>query len=700
MALFGTAAEIQKLAVQLDLVGNFGARLGRATRDLNKFDSRIDRTQSKANQFGQHIGLGIRNLARLGLAAAGAISTVAGASVKLAGDFEAQLNTINTIARTTPEGLSRIGDQIRAISRETGTSLDDLTKGYYDLLSAGIKTADAQKVLEASNRLAIGGLSTTAEAIDLLTTAINSYGGKAKYASKIADIFAKTVERGKVTAAELAASFAEVGPIAAQSGVSIRELGAIFARLTATGVPAAQAATQIRAALVALQRQGTPLRKLEKQTGRNYLALAGKKGLVYALGLMRKDAEKAGVPLVKLLGRADALTLILATTGKNSKAFAEDLAAMGKASGTAAAQMAEREKGLNFQLERLKALAKDAGITIGSKLLPKITPIFERINQAIQDNQPAIADFGDTLASLFSKENVEQGIGLLKDLAPVMVESARVTASLVGAAVAAFKSLPPQVQALAVGALAVNKLTGGIVTTLAGGIFDQLFARGSNPANPMWVAVTGTGLPGTPLPGTPTPPGGPPGGIVVPPIGAGIALSQDELMEGWRISKEIAHEMHSGGTEINSAASKFKASLPPLHELGPRINRTPGLPPGHDVVTPNRPPGLPPGHDKELINHVDLAKSKIGETAGQLRQAVETRGDNTRIAIDKVPPAIRTGASDITGAIRANRPVITTKVTVNVTAAQVSKSVTIQERYGSGNGSYGGGHSQPPGHTP
>ena len=45
MSLFSTAADVAKLSVALNLTGNFGSQLNRATRDLSKFDSRFDKTQ-------------------------------------------------------------------------------------------------------------------------------------------------------------------------------------------------------------------------------------------------------------------------------------------------------------------------------------------------------------------------------------------------------------------------------------------------------------------------------------------------------------------------------------------------------------------------------------------------------------------------------------------------------------------------------
>jgi TP901 family phage tail tape measure protein len=94
----------------------------------------------------------------------------------------------------------------------------------------------------------------------------------------------------------------------------------------------------------------------------------------------------------------------------------------------------------------------------------------------------------------------------------------------------AFRSLPPEVQSLALAAFGINKLTGGALTDIAkgfGNIFAgavklaiPLFNRGSTPANPLFVQQVGGGLGG---PGSGGKPGGKP--PFVPPIWAGPAAA-------------------------------------------------------------------------------------------------------------------------------------------------------------------------------
>ena len=676
-------AESANLLVKLSLGGNFQSQLSKATRQLKGFD----RDATRAYKAGAQIGTGIR---RGAIVAAGGLTVLAGViakSVGAAGDFEAQLNTINTIARETPEVLGKIGDSIRQVAKDTGTPLEDLTQGYYDLLSAGIKAADAQNVLTQANKLAIGGLSTTAESIDLLTSAINVYGGDAKQAGRDTDIFAKAIERGKVTAAEIASSFSTVGPLAAAYGISIDEIGAAYARLTASGQSAGEAATQMRSAIQSLAKPDKALKTLEGKFNKNYLAIAGKKGLVVALQQMRTDAKKAGIPLSLLTSRIEAMQFLLQTTGPNFDAYNADLKAMGDASGTAADQMAERQQGLNFQLDRLKALAKDAGITIGSALLPKLTPVVAALNKFITDNQGKIADFGAELAKGFTAQGVIDGIkGITGALGP-MVDLIKISAAPVKAIVNAFLALPKEVQTVLIGAFAVNKLTGGLVTNVFGGIAEAI-AKAVIRA-PL-VNVSGAVVNVS---------GGIGGGTDVVPNGSKSAIKQT-IKEAFDIVKTIALPIGAGiagGTLVaNSQAGVFNQPGSDPKVINDAVKA--GLIAYNGRVFQQVKAAIAQnkaGDDKNALMQEQELKRTATILAARL-EANKAQGQRTAAAVKDADSSIdvgtrgttaatRAGSAAITAAIYASRPSIS--VDVRIAATTISKTVNVSTRYGSTSGS-------------
>jgi len=481
-------AETQKLVVELDLKGNLNQKLGDAARALKGFDRATSNTQQSLSKFGRNLERGIV----LGAAAAaGGFLAVA----KAAGDFEAQMNTIATIVDRG--SIAKIGEDLRKTARETGIGLDDLTTAYYDLASAGVKGQLATDALNDAVKLGIGGLATTAETVDLLTTAINAYHLDSIGAAKATDQFALAVADGKIKASEIAATFADVAAVANTYKIGIDQITASYAVLTAQGVPATEVTTEMQRAIISLINPTKELETAQKKLGISFTKEIATKGLVGALQELRVYSDKTGIPLIALLGRIEAVKYTLQTTGPNFRTYNAELVKMGNASGTAAAQMAERQQGLNFQLARLKALARDAGITIGSALLPKLTPLVEKLNAFISANQDKIADFGTKLADGFTK--LADAIQKV-DWTP-FIEGLKLSADIAKTVIGAFRSLPEDLQKLVVAGFALNKVTGGLGTSIAkdiGGVLLNRFAdRGSSATNPLWVTSVG-GLPGAP----------------------------------------------------------------------------------------------------------------------------------------------------------------------------------------------------------
>ncbi len=144
---------------------------------------------------------------------------------------------------------------------------------------------------------------------------------------------------------------------------------------------------------------------------------------------------------------------------------------------------------------------EDLQKALATALLPTIGKVADGLSKFLADPQvvKGVSDLGKSIAGLFSDSNLKAGGDFLKgafqtakEAAPVLVSAAKATFGIVQAAVGLFKSLPPEIQGLAVGAFAVNKLTGGLVTNIAGGIIEtvgkQFLQRGGTPANPLFVS--------------------------------------------------------------------------------------------------------------------------------------------------------------------------------------------------------------------
>ena len=128
--------------------------------------------------------------------------------------------------------------------------------------------------------------------------------------------------------------------------------------------------------------------------------------------------------------------------------------------------------------ENLKNIREDVGI----KLLPaltrivdvvgtKLVPAFGKfVDSILPDVNNLLNDFADALANGGAQKAIE---GITGALGP-MIDLVKVAAAPVKAIVGAFLSLPKEVQTVLVGAFAVNKLTGGLVTNAAGGLVEAI----------------------------------------------------------------------------------------------------------------------------------------------------------------------------------------------------------------------------------
>ena len=513
--MIGDTAELL-VKLRLDSSG-WTAQISQAQSSLTKLNKTATGTGSAFKAVAGHIGGFQKNIGRafsdLGRGAstaahniekmtfaAGALAVGGGvAAVKWAGDFQAQLQTINTIAFATPEALKGIGDGIRKVALDTGQSLDDLTGAYYDLLSAGVKTADAQSVLNNAVTLGIGGLATTTQTVDLLTTAYNAYGLTAQQTTQATDMFAQAIADGKVKADQISETFANVASVAKAYGVGINQIAASYGFLTAQGVPATEVTTEMNRAIISLIKPSSELDAAQKKLGVNFGDLIKSKGLVPALQVLRDYSDKTKIPLITLLGRIEAVKYALQTTGTQQAGFNAELDRINNSAGMAAKQAAERQQGLNYELAKLKAAVHDAGIEIGTALIPKITPLVKQLDDFLVGHREDVKRFAQDLANGFqsvaewvSKINFQQ-IG----------DSLKVAASFGRGLIEAFLAAPQWLQTAVVTGWGLNKLTGGAVQNImadltkaaVGGVFQQFLARGA-PGNPLYVVDVSNGLGG------------------------------------------------------------------------------------------------------------------------------------------------------------------------------------------------------------
>ncbi|MFH0995799.1 MAG: phage tail tape measure protein [Pseudomonadota bacterium] len=353
-------------------LGNFGGKLESATQPLASMALMIEKVD-----------------AALVLLAAGAMV----ASVTAAGNFVAGLNEIHTLLRESPETVGAFDQAIEDYAQNSTQSLEDIDKAIYQSLSANVSYGESIKFISDAEKLAVAGKSTLAEAVDLLTSTLTAYGEGWDQAGKYSDVFFKTVEIGKVTIPELSQSLALVAPIAGAAGISIEQVGAAVAALTAGGLKAGPAAEYLRQAIQGVidpSKEGrTEMDRLGIAYGGTALSAKGFSGIM--ADIWEKTNGNIDV-LTKMFGNVQSLTTVM-TLGKDASGYyakaLEDLANAAGATDRAYGIMVDNFGYIN---QRLINTMKLALIESGKPLLDDWANIADGLGEVFKGVKVGLKD--------------------------------------------------------------------------------------------------------------------------------------------------------------------------------------------------------------------------------------------------------------------------------------------------------------------
>lgn len=293
--------------------------------------------------------------------------------------FNKELSNVATLIPGNEEDVVSLGHSIQQMSIESGKSMEDLTDAMYQVISAFPQledNADRLRVLDQAARAASAGMSTTEDAINLLSAVSKGYGDVSdEMLQKVSDLAFTTVQLGQTTFPELAAAIGKAVPLAAALGVEVEELFAAEATLTGVTGTAAEVTTQMRSALVALTKPTAEMRDLMERigvkSGKEFIEAAG--GIKGALELVTQDAQASGIELTKYFGRVEAVTAALALTGGQSEVFDQKFQAMNNSVGATSRAFREVTEGVNEYGYSVDQTARALDVlveSIGSVFLP------------------------------------------------------------------------------------------------------------------------------------------------------------------------------------------------------------------------------------------------------------------------------------------------------------------------------------------
>ena len=375
-----------------DILQSYKIDTSQAEEGLLTIRSALSGVGKKTDEATGLIGGLIARVRALGSAAKVAIAgTVVGAFVTLIGTltqatrkaagFEKQLAEVGTLLDKDVTGqLERFEEGLNDIRRDLPEA-KNLVGALYDAISAGVDPDNALSFVRTAAESAIAGVTDTQTAVNGLTTVLNAFNKDISEAEEVADSFFKAIEQGKTTFPELADSIGLVAPLAQSLNLSLDEVNAALATLTANGRDTSQATRELRQILNAFNSNAEKFRDL----GIDITEVLSERGLQGALQDVQQATGGAAEEIQPLFGRVQAVNGVLTLASSSAEEFASNLETMEEKAGSTADALETMESATKSAWQQFKNNMTVVLRGLGSVILPTLNTALEKTISLFQD---------------------------------------------------------------------------------------------------------------------------------------------------------------------------------------------------------------------------------------------------------------------------------------------------------------------------
>ena len=313
-------------------------------------------------------------------------------ATKKATDFDNGMREVLTLLpKLGNEGFESLKQETLAFSKELGKVPEEVVPALYQSLSAGVPRENVFEFLKTAAEASVAGVAELETSVDGLTSVTNAYGTEVLNVNRASDIMFQTVKLGKTDFTQLSKSLFNVIPTASALGVQFEDIGAAIAVMTAQGTPTSVATTQIRQALVELNKEGSTTDKAFREiAGTSFKEFIEQGGtLQEALQMLAEKAAESGKDVSSMFSSVDAGNAALALSGKNASKFKDALDQMNNSAGATAEAFKKIDDGPARQFEKIKAELSALVIELGNSLLPVVN---EDLLPVIRDKAVPLAE--------------------------------------------------------------------------------------------------------------------------------------------------------------------------------------------------------------------------------------------------------------------------------------------------------------------
>lgn len=335
--------------------------------------------------------------------------------------LESAMAKVGTIADTAKVPLESLSSQVLQVSGDMRIGANEIAEAAYQAISAGQDTGNAVAFAGQASMLAKAGFTSSASAVDILTTALNAYGKGADEAGHVSDVLLTTQNLGKTSVDELAGSMGRVIPLAAAYNVSLENLSSGLAIMTANGIATAEASTYTKSMLNELGDTGSAVGKiLQQQTGKSFAELnADGKSLGDVLQVLYDSVGGNATKFAGLWSSVEAGTGALSLASSGADKFNGVLQQMQADSGLTQTAYDTMTDTMAYKLDGVRTNAQNLGTAlfdaVSGRLGEAVTlagGYLQTLSESVQQN--GIAGLVQGLAAVFTDLTTNIGPQLLQ----------------------------------------------------------------------------------------------------------------------------------------------------------------------------------------------------------------------------------------------------------------------------------------------
>lgn len=407
------------------LVGSIFIKNDKANEDIDKTSKKAESMAEKVGSAFHKAGQKITSIGKAIAPVSAGMATALGASVKSASDFTNGMAKMSTLFDTQKVSVSDLSKQFINLSNKTGLASTELAEAGYQALSAGVDVNNAVSFVETAGNLAKAGFTSTATAVDVLTTAMNAYGEQAGTAEEISNKLVRTQNLGKTTVDELASAMGKVIPTASAMGVNIDNLTSGYVMLTKQGIATAEATTYLNSMMNELGDSGTDLGGIIKEkTGMSFQeCMQSGMSLAEVLQVTKQYADENGIAYNELWSSAEAGKAGLSILNGGVEEFNNTVGIMASKTDDVGEALNKLETP-SVKVKKALNQVKNAGIEFGTTIMSALAPTLEKVTGSIEKATTWFNSLDEK-----TKQNIATAMALVAGLSPVLM----IIGKLVGA---------------------------------------------------------------------------------------------------------------------------------------------------------------------------------------------------------------------------------------------------------------------------